>query len=45
MPDVEIPEGSIARISRDITPDGEFVYVVGDHTIFRYRYERGRLDA
>ncbi len=43
MPEVEIPEGSIARISRDITPDGEFVYVVGDHTVFRYRYERGRL--
>jgi hypothetical protein len=44
MPEVEIPEGSIARISRDITASGdEFVYVVGDHTIYRYRYERGRL--
>ncbi len=43
-PEVEIPEGSIARISRDITPAGEeFIYVVGDHTIFRFRYERGRL--
>jgi hypothetical protein len=41
--EVEIPEGSIARISRDITVDGEFVYVVGDHTIFRYRYESGVL--
>jgi hypothetical protein len=43
MAEVEIPEGSIARISRDITDDGEFVYIVGDHTIFRYRYERGEL--
>ena len=44
MAEVEIPEGSIARISRDITAAGEeFVYVVGDHTIFRYRYDRGLL--
>ncbi len=42
-PEVEIPEGSIARISRDLTPDGEFVYVIGDHTAFRYRYERSAL--
>jgi hypothetical protein len=42
-PEVEIPEGSIARISSDRGPSGEFVYVVGDHTIFRYRYERGAL--
>ncbi|MBI5290137.1 MAG: hypothetical protein HY873_14285 [Chloroflexi bacterium] len=42
-PEVAIPEGSIARISRDISEDGEFVYVVGDHTFFRYRYEHGRL--
>ena len=41
--EVEIPEGSIARISKDITTDAEYVYVVGDHTIFRYRYERGTL--
>ena len=41
--EVEIPEGSIARISRDISDAGEFVYVVGDHTFFRYRYERGTL--
>ncbi len=43
MSEVEVPEGSIARISRDIGADGEFVYVVGDHTIFRYRYARGQL--
>ena len=43
MAEVEIPEGSIARISRHIADDGEFVYVVGDHTIFRYHYDRGRL--
>ncbi|MBI5284346.1 MAG: hypothetical protein HY874_04550 [Chloroflexi bacterium] len=43
-PEVEIPEGSIARISKDISAGGEFVYVAGDHTIFRYRYERGRLE-
>ncbi len=43
-PEVEVPEGSIARISRNITPDGEFVYVVGDHTIFRYRYDGRALE-
>ena len=43
MPEAEIPEGSIARISRDINSDGEFVYVVGDHTVFRFRYEGGEL--
>ncbi len=42
-PEVEIPEGSIARISADRNTSGEFVYVVGDHTIFRYRYEAGAL--
>ncbi len=42
-PEVEIPEGSIARISADRSASGELVYVVGDHTIFRYRYERGAL--
>ncbi len=42
--EVEIPEGSIARISKDISAGGEFVYVAGDHTLFRYRYERGRLE-
>jgi hypothetical protein len=42
-PEVEVPEGSIARISRDITPHGEFVYVLGDHTAFRYRYDDGRV--
>lgn len=42
-PEVEIPEGSIARISADRGASGEFVYVVGDHTIFRYRYEGGAL--
>ena len=42
-PEVEVPEGSIARITRDISGGGEFVYVAGDHTIYRYRYERGVL--
>ena len=42
-PEVEVPEGSIARISADRGPDGEFVFVVGDHAIFRYRYDRGTL--
>lgn len=41
--EVEIPEGSIARISSDRTEDGDLVYVVGDHTIFRYRYSDGTL--
>jgi len=41
--EVAIPEGSIARISRDIDGDAEYVYVVCDHTFFRYRYGRGRL--
>jgi hypothetical protein len=42
-PEVEIPEASIARISKDVDAGGDVVYVVGDHTIFRLRYERGRL--
>ncbi|HXJ36042.1 MAG TPA: hypothetical protein VMS22_18580 [Candidatus Eisenbacteria bacterium] len=42
-PEVEIPEGSIARISKDLSDAGEHVYVVGDHTIFRLRYAGGRL--
>jgi hypothetical protein len=41
--EVEVPEGSIARISADRTPGGEFVYVVGDHMVYRYRYERASL--
>ena len=43
-PEVEIPEGSIARISADRGDAGEFVYVVGDHTIVRFRYGRGALE-
>ncbi len=43
-PEIEIPEGSIARISKEVSPAGELVYVVGDHTIFRYRYDAGRLE-
>jgi hypothetical protein len=42
-PEVEIPEGSIARIAKDLSAAGELVYVVGDHTVFRYRYAAGRL--
>jgi hypothetical protein len=42
-PEVEIPEGSIARISKDMSAEGEFVYVAGDHTIFRFRYTDGAL--
>ena len=38
-PEVEIPEGSIARLSAD----GDVVYVVGDHTIYRLRWAGGRL--
>lgn len=38
--EVEVPEGSIARLSAD----GEHVYVVGDHTVFRYRWDGDRLD-
>ncbi|MBM3673970.1 MAG: hypothetical protein FJW88_03285 [Actinobacteria bacterium] len=34
-PEVEVPEGSIARLSAD----GDVVYVVGDHTAFRYRWD------
>ncbi len=41
--EVAIPEGSIARISADRGAAGEFVYVVGTHTIFRFRYEGGVL--
>lgn len=41
--EVEIPEGSIARISKDMSAEGEFVYVAGDHTMFRYRYAGGEL--
>jgi hypothetical protein len=42
-PEVEIPEASIARISKDTDEQGDLVYVVGDHTIFRLRYAAGRL--
>jgi hypothetical protein len=42
-PEAEIPEGSIARISLDRDGSGEYVYVVGDHTIYRYRYDRAAL--
>jgi hypothetical protein len=39
---VEIPEPSIARISTD----GNTVYVLGDHTAFRFHWDprRGRLE-
>ena len=37
--EVEIPEGSIARLSAS----GDVVYVVGDHTAFRYRWDGRRL--
>lgn len=41
-PEVEIPEPSIARISAD----GNTVYVLGDHTAFRFHWDprRGRLE-
>jgi hypothetical protein len=42
-PELELPEGSIARISADRGPDGDVVYVVGDHTIYRVRWTGGRL--
>ena len=42
-PEAAVPEGSIARISSDRGSSGEFVYVVGDHTMFRYRYDAGAL--
>ncbi|MEP7215677.1 MAG: hypothetical protein ABI782_05440, partial [Anaerolineaceae bacterium] len=42
--EVEVPEGSIARISRDLSDEGEFIYVVGDHTTFRYHYANGTLN-
>lgn len=41
--EVEVPEASIARISSDRTSNGEFVYVAGDHTVFRYHYSGGAL--
>lgn len=41
--EIPIPEGSIARISRDTSKAGEFVYVIGDHTAYRYRYASGEL--
>jgi hypothetical protein len=43
-PEVVAPEGSIARISRDISLDREFVYVIGDHTAYRYTYEAGCVE-
>jgi len=39
----EVPEGSIARISSDRGARSEFVYVCGDRSIFRFRYENERL--
>jgi hypothetical protein len=41
--EAEVPEPSIARIAKDLGDDGELVYVVGDHTIFRYRHDAGAL--
>jgi len=41
--EVEVPEPSIARIAKDIDARGDVVYVVGDHTIFRYRYAASKL--
>lgn len=38
-PEIEIPEASIARISAD----GSTVYVVGDHTAFRWHWDGARL--
>ncbi|HVN64665.1 MAG TPA: hypothetical protein VMT58_08495 [Candidatus Binataceae bacterium] len=43
-PPVEIPEASVARIAKDIVPQGEFIYVLGIDTALRYRYAGGRLD-
>lgn len=37
--EAEVPEPSIARIAKDIGAHGEMVYVVGDRTIFRYRWD------
>jgi hypothetical protein len=34
-PELELPEASIARLSAD----GDVVYVVGDHSAFRYRWD------
>jgi len=41
-PEVEVPEASIARLGAD----GDTVYVVGDHTAFRFRWDAraGRLE-
>lgn len=41
--EVEVPEGSIARISLDRDAGGDIVYIVGDHTMYRYRYDGGAL--
>lgn len=40
-PEVEMPEASVARLSAD----GDVLYVVGDHSAFRYRWDAraGRL--
>jgi hypothetical protein len=40
-PETPVPEGSIARLGAD----GDVVYVVGDHTAFRFHWDRaaGRL--
>ncbi len=40
-PEVEIPEASIARLSAD----GSTVYVVGDHTAFRFQWTGSRLEC
>lgn len=43
-PELAIPEASMGRIAGDRGPDGEFVYVPGSHTLFRLRYQAGRLE-
>jgi hypothetical protein len=41
--EVAIPENSMGRIAMDTTPEGQFIYVPGRDTFFRFRYEAGVL--
>lgn len=43
-PEVPIPESSMGRIAMDTTSKGQYVYVPGSHSFFRYRYKGGLLD-
>ncbi len=41
--EVTIPENSMGRIAMDTTEEGQFIYIPGRDTFFRYHYAQGKL--